>query len=62
MTAPVQTLTFDQVAEALQCSRSTVKRLVNRRHLRVVRVGKLARVRVTELERYLESGGRRQRA
>ena len=56
MTQPVQTLTLDQVAEALQCSRSTVKREVRRRKIRVVKVGRLTRITATEVERYLERG------
>ena len=46
-------LTLTQVADELACSVATVKRRVSSGVLPVVRDGRLVRVRVVDLERYL---------
>lgn len=47
-------LTVAQAAEYMQCSRRTVERLIARGDLTPVHVGSRRRLRVEELDRYLE--------
>lgn len=44
--------TYDEAAAALGCSRSTVKRRVRTGHLAAVKTNGIARIRLTDLERY----------
>ena len=46
-------LTMTDVGQRLQCSRTTVWRLVNERGLRVIRSGGLVRVRESDLDGWL---------
>lgn len=47
-------LTREAVAERLALSIPTVDRLISRRALRAVRIGRSVRVRVADLQRYVE--------
>lgn len=53
MTATIQVLTVEQVAESLQVSVRTVWRLLATKKLRAVRIGRAVRVRTSEVERFL---------
>jgi len=48
-------MTMQEVAEYLQCSRSTVRRWVGRGVLPHYRMGKLVRFRRAELDRWLDA-------
>ena len=51
----VELYTFDEVAERLRSSVSTVKRLAREGRLPVVHVGRSARVRPDDLRQFIES-------
>lgn len=46
-----QLLTLEQVAERLNCSIYTARRMVSRGELKAVRVGRLIRIKPSDLER-----------
>jgi excisionase family DNA binding protein len=46
-------LTLDEVAERLRVSRKTVNREIARGHLRVLYIGRLPRVKASELDAYV---------
>lgn len=52
--APTALLTREQAAERLAISIVTIDRLILRRELRAVRIGRAVRVRVADLERFVE--------
>ena len=54
----VQTLTLAEAAEALRIHRATVYEMIDRGELPYVKVGKRRRVRVGDLETYLEKSAR----
>lgn len=54
MTAPVPLLTVSELAIALNICERTAWRLVWRKKIRIVRIGRLVRVRQSELDRYIE--------
>jgi len=54
--APARLATFDEVAEALRVNRRTVQRLAATGAIRVVRVGRCARVPVDEIDRLIREG------
>ncbi len=58
MTLPVPVLTVPQVATVLQVHRNTVHRLIRRKQLRARKVGRLTRVRQSDLDSYLDSARR----
>lgn len=51
--APAALLTREQAADRLAVSVPTVDRLIARRELRAVRIGRAVRVRPADLERFL---------
>jgi excisionase family DNA binding protein len=55
MTPPIPLLTLPEVAAALRVCRRTVEKLIRRRKLKARKVGRLTRVKATDLESYLES-------
>ena len=54
MTPPIPTYTVPEVAAALRVCRKTVYRMVRRRQLRVLRIGRSVRILQSELARCLE--------
>lgn len=52
-------LTLDEVAGRLRVSRRTVERLIDRRELRPIRIGRRVLVTVAECEVYLSAAFRR---
>jgi excisionase family DNA binding protein len=50
-------LSYDETAEALGLSRSTVKQLVSSGRLPAVRVGRRVLIPAAEIERFLQSAG-----
>jgi len=50
-----QLLTLQQVADRLQVSMSTVRRLVDAGDLKIVRIGRNLRVRPDDLRAYIEA-------
>ncbi|MCC6421694.1 MAG: helix-turn-helix domain-containing protein [Gemmataceae bacterium] len=61
MTAAIKTLTIPEVAAALQCHRDTVRDLIRRKKLKARKIGRLTRIRETDLEAYLSSAVKRVR-
>ncbi len=51
-------LTIDEVAAALRCSKRTVENLVSSRSIRVVRIGRMVRVRQEDLQQFVERRAR----
>ncbi len=51
MTPTIPIMTLSEAAAYLKVSRRTVERMIARRQLRPVRVGRCVRVRLSELER-----------
>jgi len=49
-------LTVKQAADLLGCSEAGIRKWVYQRRLPVVKVGRLVRVRVTDLEAFIEPG------
>jgi excisionase family DNA binding protein len=49
-------LTVKQAADLLGCSEAGIRKWVYQRRLPVVRVGRLVRVRATDLETFVEAG------
>jgi excisionase family DNA binding protein len=50
-----QLLTVKQAAEVLVCSEAAIRKWAYQRRLPVVRVGRLVRVRVTDLEAFVQT-------
>jgi excisionase family DNA binding protein len=50
-------LTIDQAAQRLQCSARTVERRIAAGSLRVVKDGRLTRIRVKDLDEYIDELG-----
>lgn len=48
-------LTVEQVAEVLKTSTKTARKLIARKELPVIRLGRLLRVSLEDLERYIAS-------
>lgn len=61
MTVAIRTLTIPEVAAALQCHRDTVHNLIRRRKLKARKVGRLTRIRESDLEAYLSASVKRVR-
>ena len=53
--APPLLLNLDQPATHLSCTRRSVERQIQRRRLRVVRIGRAVRVEREELDRFIAS-------
>lgn len=49
-----QWLKLSEIAEELNCAYTTIRRLVTQGDLRAIRVGKLLRVKRTDLDKYIE--------
>jgi excisionase family DNA binding protein len=58
MTAPIPLMTVPEVAAVLRVAPNTVWELFRQGKLRRTKVGRLTRVRQTDLERFLERQGR----
>lgn len=52
---PIHLLTVDDVADALQSSTKTVRRLIELGDLPHARIGRLVRVRPEDLERFIKA-------
>ena len=52
--APTALLTVDAVARYLSCSRRTVERLIERGELEPLRVGRRRRLRIEDVDAYVE--------
>lgn len=61
MTEPIPLLTVDEAAAQLRVCRMTVYRLIWRRLIKPTKVGRLTRIRATELERFLDRHTREKR-
>lgn len=46
-------LTIAEVADLLRCTRRTVERLIARRELHTLKIGRAVRIELVELERFL---------
>ncbi len=54
-TSPTLLLNLNEVATQLRCTRRSVERQIQRRRLRVVRIGRAVRVEREELARFIAS-------
>ena len=57
MTGGDRLLTIEQVAERLAVARRTVFRLIEKGDIRAVKIGRLTRIRESDLERYIAQLG-----
>ncbi len=57
MTEPIRTYTVKEAAAALSVSKRTVENLLNRGHLKRVKIGRRTVIRETDLRKLLDRGG-----